>query len=959
MRLILLVVCCFFQILIPAQQPAHFIWGAEELEGIEIYGIHHHSNGDYWIASDAGVIYHDGYKFHKLECKEMLGSSVFSLVEDSNGNIYCNNLSGQVFRIKNTVCQLYYQIPDEFIGSDMSIIIDDQNELIITTKSLLRVTTGEDYGELVSVEDEFGYYYYPCELEDGSILVNTQLGDLVQIRNGITTCVRRNKKMTNQFFFYFQNELYGFDRVETSFVRFNENFETVETIDLQFMNNNSFPRIYSSNEKVWIADLSVGLYELDSTLLTPKNKIFKNTFISTVCKDNSGNLLLGTFGEGIIVVSNHFAFEENTLEATQKIKRVTRTKNGALFLGAQDGQIYRLDSNGIISNFQNKKTRNVETLYYLEGTKELLVGQGRMILINEEDKTKKELFEYSIKDVFPIYDNQYLIATNLGCFYYDPERKNRLSKMIESSEFLSEELKSFRLFDGRSYSVGFDSVMKSIYVGSAKGLKILQENQELLSFKLNENSVSAKDICFHKGKVYVGTQKNGILIFQQNKLIDHWSEFTGLVSNHISQIQIYDNRIYLGTSKGLQILEEDGSSVHLLDASSGIYSSNIIDFSIVNDQIWIVHNKRLQYVNLKSIKDIDFKPEISIKKVFINGKPIDFNRTTNFGYNQRNISFELYSFSLQHYSNLKYKYQLIGADNKVQYNEHSDNVIEYKSLSPGNYTLKVSSVWRENESEEIEFSFTIASPFWLTWWFYLALALGFLTIISIYFWYRLRAHRKKAAQINELNTSKLTAIQSQMNPHFIFNALNSIQDLVLKGDIDNSYTYITKFANLVRRTLNYSDKDFIEFESEIKLIELYLTLEKLRFKKEFNYQINTNGIDDILVPPMLVQPFIENALVHGLLHKEGAKNIVIDFRLEEELVCVITDNGIGRAKAMEIKQRQRSEHESFSVNAIKKRFEILEDYFGGSLGFVYEDLEEDGTPIGTTVILRIPIKRVL
>jgi LytS/YehU family sensor histidine kinase len=175
--------------------------------------------------------------------------------------------------------------------------------------------------------------------------------------------------------------------------------------------------------------------------------------------------------------------------------------------------------------------------------------------------------------------------------------------------------------------------------------------------------------------------------------------------------------------------------------------------------------------------------------------------------------------------------------------------------------------------------------------------------------------------------------------------------------VDKSYTFITKFSNLVRRTLQYSDKDFIEIEQEVKLLELYLSLEKLRFKEDFDYELITNNLEDVLVPPMIIQPFIENALVHGLLHKEGLKKLKIELKLEDVLVCTIVDNGVGRKMSSEIKKRQRGNQESFAVNAIKKRFEILDDHFKGQLGFEYEDLMKDEQAIGTKVTIRIPIKK--
>ncbi len=207
---------------------------------------------------------------------------------------------------------------------------------------------------------------------------------------------------------------------------------------------------------------------------------------------------------------------------------------------------------------------------------------------------------------------------------------------------------------------------------------------------------------------------------------------------------------------------------------------------------------------------------------------------------------------------------------------------------------------------------------------------------------QLQKAKRKAYYQAELNSSKLTAIQSQMNPHFLFNALNSIQDLVLKKEIESSYTYISTFSDLVRRTLCYIEKEYIDFEEEIKLLELYLSLEKLRFKDQLNYTINFPEMDNIKIPPMLVQPFVENALVHGLMHKTGDKKLNINFELKENLICTVTDNGIGITKAKEIRKRQNAQHQSFAIKAIEKKFEIWNQTFKtDSFKFWYQDIIEN------------------
>lgn len=211
---------------------------------------------------------------------------------------------------------------------------------------------------------------------------------------------------------------------------------------------------------------------------------------------------------------------------------------------------------------------------------------------------------------------------------------------------------------------------------------------------------------------------------------------------------------------------------------------------------------------------------------------------------------------------------------------------------------------------------------------------------------------------NELAISNLKALKSQMNPHFIFNLLNSIQALVVKGDIKSSYIYMEKFAILVRQTLNFSDLDLVDLEDEIELLNIYLELEKLRFSEDFEFQIVDNDIEGIEIPPILIQPFIENALVHGLLHKEGKKTLKIEFQLKDKLICIIEDNGIGREEARALKARQGSKFQSFSTKSIEKRFKILNESYKDKFGFEYKDVYENNILTGTRVNLYIPFKRI-
>jgi sensor histidine kinase YesM len=218
-------------------------------------------------------------------------------------------------------------------------------------------------------------------------------------------------------------------------------------------------------------------------------------------------------------------------------------------------------------------------------------------------------------------------------------------------------------------------------------------------------------------------------------------------------------------------------------------------------------------------------------------------------------------------------------------------------------------------------------------------------------------YEKQRMQI-DIFESKLKALRSQMNPHFIFNSLNSIQALVLKKDIEKSYDYIEMFSNLVRKTLVFSEKNYIPISEETDFLNIYLDLESLRMKEEFSFKIENNTTQDIQIPSLLIQPFLENAIHHGLLHKNGQKELSIFFNCEKEFAsCIIIDNGIGRDKANEINQRQKYRHDSFSLASLNKRLEILSEQNNTKFDYTIEDLfTNGGIASGTKVTVNFPYK---
>lgn len=226
----------------------------------------------------------------------------------------------------------------------------------------------------------------------------------------------------------------------------------------------------------------------------------------------------------------------------------------------------------------------------------------------------------------------------------------------------------------------------------------------------------------------------------------------------------------------------------------------------------------------------------------------------------------------------------------------------------------------------------------------------------------LKEAQKRLALEKQYRHSELKALKAQMDPHFIFNALNSIQEYIILNQKNLASDYLGKFADLMRKYLNHSDKGVISLQEEIECLNMYLELEAIRFEDKLSYQINiekTLNIDIIQIPTMLIQPYVENALKHGLLHKKERGNLILSFSKSDSnksLLCVIEDDGVGREKAQELKEKRSILHKSFATKATESRLNLLNYGKERKIGVVYEDLKNDNNDaIGTRVEIIIPI----
>jgi LytS/YehU family sensor histidine kinase len=225
---------------------------------------------------------------------------------------------------------------------------------------------------------------------------------------------------------------------------------------------------------------------------------------------------------------------------------------------------------------------------------------------------------------------------------------------------------------------------------------------------------------------------------------------------------------------------------------------------------------------------------------------------------------------------------------------------------------------------------------------------------------QLAQKEKQLAQLQHKTTElEMQALRAQMNPHFIFNSLNSINHFILQNNKIQASEYLSKFSKLVRLILQNSQAEFIPLESELESLRLYLELEAVRFDHKFDFKIIVDDdldISAVKVPPLIIQPYAENAIWHGLMHKEGKGYLDIElFAQDDFLYCKVTDDGIGRKRAAELKSKSAATHKSMGMRITADRIALLQQKKDAETFITITDLLlPDGTPGGTEVIMKIP-----
>lgn len=359
-----------------------------------------------------------------------------------------------------------------------------------------------------------------------------------------------------------------------------------------------------------------------------------------------------------------------------------------------------------------------------------------------------------------------------------------------------------------------------------------------------------------------------------------------------------------------------------------------------------------------------------IDELHVLNQPIDFvvnDRALRLRHKQNFFSIKYSAKAYTMPNDVRFRYRLKGFDDWIE--TTGGRFANYTNVPGGDYVFQLQTannegVWNQNI---LELPIHVGTALWSTWWFRVLFAV--ILVLAGHWLYRYRVEQiKKKQQLKsdyekKLANVEMSALLAQMNPHFLFNSLNSIDSYIIRNESKKASEYLNNFARLMRLILQNSRSNYISLKDELEALELYMQMESLRFKDKFCYSIAVDENVDtssIVIPPMLIQPYVENAIWHGLMHKSNDTDGLVKISIsknEDDLQCVIEDNGIGRARAAELKAQKQNNHKrSMGMQITLDRIEIINKLYNMNASVHVQDLtDENGHSKGTKVELSIPV----
>ena len=893
-------------------------------------------NGRLWVGHDGGVSYIENDKISNIEFSGRdMSRNVTEIVRFKNRVIICSDLGGGLFElVDNSFKQIV--LPSKDALWIRSAVVSEGYLYLATRGGVLKTSNLEDF---VLEEGLDVYSFHGVEANQDEIY-------FISTENGVYHKDLKTNKLSEIDLGKMEQSFEGgvLDAKGTLWVYSNEGVITISKSKIkQFVNevsglpiNNAVNCIFDdSYGNIWIGSNGKGMFRFPGEQFQYFDRstgYFSDLFLNGFETDD-GSFFFGSLDAGVIKNSPNGEKAQIDVGAST-VWCAQADVDGLDWFGTQRSLV-SIDENERITTYSEEDGvpgRKI-TAFYKVGRREMYIGgsDGVSHYKNGVITPMKydSMIEIGTVRDFVKLDETLIVASNLGLFQY------------KSGKF-----SSFGGINVVCYSIELDD-FGNIWFGTEAGLfRIKDGKTNRVELRKNPGSNFINFINHKDGSLYVGSN-NGLFLL------------SGL-NNKKQKI------VRFGLSEGLVNLETN--------LNSGFFDGD--------GNFWFGTATGLVCFKPKEEGNKRAIPRVEIKSILLNNEGFDygnyseldadgFPKHMSLPYSKNNLIFELDGISLSNHKGLNYQFFLEGL-NEDWSPLKNNATITFTSLPAGEYLLRMRCVDIDGRtSEEIVVPFTIRPAFYKTWWFIGLCVLAGAGLVILFFRFRVR-------RINEANEkeklefkSRLLSLEQQsmnasMNRHFVFNSLNSIQYFINTRDRVSANKYLTNFAKLIRKNLDTAtvDGNMISLDEELERIELYLSLESMRFKDRFDYEIKADGIetDSMLIPAMILQPFVENSIIHGILPNLEKKGHIALVVKEENgyLLLSVEDNGIGVNQSMTKKVDMDGDHRSKGMEITSKRIDLIQKISNNDISLVgpYEIYDDNRSIKGTRVLLKIPLNNL-
>ncbi|MEL6865110.1 MAG: histidine kinase [Bacteroidota bacterium] len=908
--------------------------------------IHQDELGRLWMGTDRGIYRYDGREFTYYPTEEKItDEEILYLYTMDNGVMWGMNYNRQIMYLQEGDDTLRYsRISDSLSNISLNLVHASNKNLNFQVgindsfgTKLTRVQI-HDVDSFSITRKKFYEHLFIFDSPDGKEYRLLFLDDL---HLGIATYEEEQLLRMDTIELLYKQQLMGS-------IKYLENTQTVvihsytsgnlpitllrayPPYEVEYIDRQQITRINNifddRHGNLWLAtDRGLLGYDQNLQALFDGKRLFPESPINNIFEDDEQGYWIGTEKKGIYYIPNIYAsnyLSNNSDLQSNNITALEMGPQGRLFGGTILGDLFQIEQQNPQTFYQpiRQNTSNISVRFLAFSEREMFVAvNAREDYLFQLDKLSFEPIRnrYLIKTAAS-YKNKLIMGTSKGVHYLDKQAPGEIPELLSKQRTLSLKIDTLRNYlwigevNGLSY---YDFTQNQLFAFDAQGQSI--------PYLINDIEIAADQT------IWAATPFNGIFGLTPDSLLYHYTTANGLLSNNCRKLMIDEEQnLWIGHDKGVNRIDLRSGSIQAIDQADGLLSQDVTDISRLDDQLWVATTEGLYRLPIKdSYTDLN-KPKVNITAFRIWEEDVPLEASYRLPHDDNNLYIQFQGIYFKNYSKMKYRYRMIGIDSTWMEQGNATHFVRYPQLKPGNYRFEVMAVNGEGMGSPISsIDITIRPAFWQTVWFAIALVaalIGLSQWISRQIRQRRLKEQKYLQRIEELRSF---ALRSQMNPHFVFNTLNAILLFLIQNDRKSSIKCLSRFAKLIRFIFEHSKYDRITLSEEIQFLDNYLELEQLRFSDRVSIEKDISpGLrnSSILVPPLLIQPLIENAFKHGLFHKaEKGKLFFAINEVADGIQVLVEDNGIGRTEALKIQQSRHPQKRISSHEVLQERIELI------------------------------------